>query len=352
MSQTVSDAAAKYAPKPPKAVAQASADIDAMINAQRQPPPAQGQEPGAGQPDKVPLATPQAPGQVPPVQATPPAAPPAPAQEETAEQRARSAEGRLQLAAERERQMLDRLNQLENLVANMRAAGATEPPAPGTTPPAPKPRLVTNEEETEYGKEMLDVVAKRAREEFNPELDGLRMELSMLKTRIDGTSQVLRTTQQQTVYQVLDSQVPTWRTINNSPDFLAWLAAIDPFAGRSRQELLTEAFTRQDANRVLRFFQGFAEATGTPPAQPGSVAATPPATGNPTRPTLEELAAPGGARSAPQSPLPPEKPTYTSAQVAKFMADKRTGKWKGREADADAIERDIFQAQHEGRFLG
>jgi hypothetical protein len=48
--------------------------------------------------------------------------------------------------------------------------------------------------------------------------------------------------------------------------------------------------------------------------------------------------------------LPPDKPVYTTAWIAKFMADKRSGKYRGREADADAIERDIFQAQHEGRI--
>jgi hypothetical protein len=263
------------------------------------------------------------------------------------EQRARSAEGRIEQMAERERMLTERLNQLETTISTLRATGAQEPPA---APPAPKPRLVTPEEENEYGKEMLDVVAKRARDEINPELEAVRLELGNLKNRIDGTTQVLTRSQQLTVYQTLDRDVPNWRDINVSSDFKRWVSEVDPYAGRTRKELLTEAFTRQDANRVLRFFKGFAEAIGTPPVPQGSVAATPPTPGNPTQPTLEELAAPGRARSAPLNPVPPEKPVYTSAFVTKFMADKRTGKWKGREAEADAIERDIYQAQHEGRF--
>jgi hypothetical protein len=48
--------------------------------------------------------------------------------------------------------------------------------------------------------------------------------------------------------------------------------------------------------------------------------------------------------------LPPDKPVYTHAWIAKFMDDKRVGKFRGREAEAEAIERDIYQAQHEGRI--
>jgi hypothetical protein len=48
--------------------------------------------------------------------------------------------------------------------------------------------------------------------------------------------------------------------------------------------------------------------------------------------------------------LPPEKPVYTAAWIARFTADRIAGKYRGREADAEAIERDIWQAQHEGRI--
>jgi hypothetical protein len=49
--------------------------------------------------------------------------------------------------------------------------------------------------------------------------------------------------------------------------------------------------------------------------------------------------------------MPPDKPTYTSAWIAQFSADKRMGKYRGREAEVEAIERDIYQAQHEGRLF-
>ena len=151
--------------------------------------------------------------------------------------------------------------------------------------------------------------------------------------------------------------MPNWLAINRSQEFKDWLQQQDGYAGRSRKEMLLEAFNRHETDRVLRFFKGFlTEATGTPPtsSSPGN-SAPPLANGHQPngngsgRPSLEDFAAPGRARSGPQD-LPPDKPTYTSAWIAKFMADKRTGKYRGREADADAIERDIYQAQHEGRI--
>jgi hypothetical protein len=48
--------------------------------------------------------------------------------------------------------------------------------------------------------------------------------------------------------------------------------------------------------------------------------------------------------------LPPDKPVYTQAQIAKFSDDERRGLWRGRETDAAAIWQDIFRAQHEGRI--
>src|SRR4029453_5355696 len=95
------------------------------------------------------------------------------------------------------------------------------------------------------------------------------------------------------------------------------------------------------------------EATGPPPGNSGPGPSAPPLASNGNgsgRPSLEDFAAPGKARSAPQDNLPPDKPTYTSAWIARFLGDKRTGKYRGREADPDAIERDIYQAQHEGRI--
>lgn len=263
------------------------------------------------------------------------------------EQRARSAEGRLDQALNANQLLARRMGELERDMNLLKLRGA-EP----ETPPVPKakPQYVKPEEINDYGDEFFDVVGRKAREEFVPVVDELSERLKRLESGQQAVGKVVEQTQKRGLYDALRDEVPEWATINHHPAFHNWLSIPDPYSGRQRHEMLKEAFSRHDADRVVNFFRGFlSEATGTPqtrgPAQP-----TPPNGGGTTgRPSLEDFAAPGRARSAPQE-LPPDKPVYTHAWIAKFMADKRTGKYRGREAEADAVERDIYQAQHEGRI--
>ena len=276
--------------------------------------------------------------------------------DQTWEQRYKSLHGRFENTQRSNQQMSERMTQMEQLIASMQARGH-EPERPDAAVPITKPKLVTDQEASDYGEEMLTVVGKRAREEFFPEFEQLAARLKRIESRVDGAAQVIDNSQKMNVYQTLQQQIPDWKTINKSDEFKAWLGRPDDFSGRRRMDMLKEAFDRHEPGRVLAFFRGFlTEATGTPPnnSSPGNSA--PPLANGQTgqgngsgKPSLEDFAAPGRARSAPQE-LPPDKPVYTSAFIAKFMADKRTGKYRGREADADAIERDIYQAQHEGRI--
>ena len=294
---------------------------------------------------------PQAPAEpAAPVTATVPpvAAPPA---EETDAQKLRSAQGRLEQALTINKQMHDRMTQMERALATLQAQGVQQPQEP--PPPPAKPQLVTPEEVADFGEDLLNVVGKRAREEYAPEFEQLASRLKQLEGRVEGTTTVIQRNQQQEMYDTLAGEVSNWRDINRSDDFKAWLQYPDTFSGRRRHDLLMEAFSRHEAGRVVSFFKGFlTEATGTPPTSASPGPSAPPLSGNghaSGKPSLEDFAAPGRARSAPQD-LPPDKPVYSHAWIAKFMADKRTGKYRGREADADAIERDIYQAQHEGRI--
>jgi len=284
---------------------------------------------------------------------TPPSSGQPPAEEDQSwEQRYRSLQGRLENERRSNQQMADRMATLENTIAAMQARGL-EPPPNEPPPPKQKPKYVTEQEAEEYGDELLTVVGKRAREEFVPEFEELAARLKRIEGSVQGVGQIIDKNQTQSVYAALNEHVgQDWRDINRSPQFKAWLSLPDPFSGRRREDMIKEAFDRHESGRVVTFFRGFlSEATGTPSASPSPGTSAPPlANGNGSgKPSLEEFAAPGRARSAPQQ-LPPDKPVYTHAWIAKFMDDKRVGKFRGREAEAEAIERDIYQAQHEGRI--
>jgi hypothetical protein len=268
-----------------------------------------------------------------------------PAAEESWEQRAKSMAGRAEQLAKTNQALSERLQALEKQITTLAVKGTPEP-EPKTYG---KPKLITEEEERDYGQDFFKVVGKRAKEEFAPEFDELADRLRRLEGRIEGVGQVIEKTQVNDVYGTLAGAVPNWRDINRSAEFKAWLDRPDMYSGRKRHDMLLEAFSGHDSSRVVKFFQGFlTEATGPRQNSPGMEPSAPPSNGS-GRPTLEDFAAPGGARSAPQQ-LPPDKPVYTSAWIAKFTQDKLRGVYRGREADAEAIERDIYAAQHEGRI--
>lgn len=284
------------------------------------------------------------PGGAPPPAGSPPQ-PAGDAPQESWEQRARSMAGRLEQANKLNSAMSERLQALEKTVTTLQ----TKPQAEPTPKSYGKPKLVTDEEERDYGSDFLQVVGKRAKEEFAPEFDELADRLRRLEGRVEGVGQVIEKTQVQDIYGTLKDAVPNWRDINRSAEFKSWLAHPDPYSGRKRHDMLTEAFSGHDSGRVVRFFQGFlTEATGLPQGTQASTPSAPQPAGS-GRPTLEDFAAPGRARSGPQQ-LPPDKPMYTTAWIAQFTQDKLRGVYRGREADANAIEQDIWQAQHEGRI--
>lgn len=346
-------------PKLPQQIRDQISAADAIRADMGRDPQEDANEPS--QPPAPPPANPPAP--------PPPPQPPAPAQPslppaaasaasppqegETLEQRYRSTAGRLEQALRLNEQMHERVQFLESQMASMRARGAEPPAPPQPAQPPARPKLVTDEEVQDFGEDLLNVVGKRAREEYAPEFEELAARLRRLEGRVEGASTVIERTQVQEVYHSLDQAVPNWRELNRSDDFKMWLQQPDFLSGRRRHDMLQEAFTGHEAGRVVAFFKGFLSEAASPPQNPQArTPSAPPLPGNGNgsgKPSLESFAAPGRARSAPQE-LPPDKPVYTHAWIAKFMADKRTGKYRGREADAEAIERDIYQAQHEGRI--
>ena len=324
-----------YAPPMPEQLRRQMAEADQIRAGMTQPPsePADQPAPGAPQPE-----------------ATVPTAPPAEGEGQSWEQRFKSQQGRLEQALRNNQALAERLQAMDNQLATLKVKGAEEfKPAP---PPA-KPQLITPQEAEEYGEEFLTVVGKRAKEEYAPEFEQLASRLKRLEGQVEGVGTVIEKTQTKDIYQNLAEAVPNWREVNRSDEFKLWLQQPDGYSGRRRYDMLTEAFSRHEANRVVTFFKGFlTEATGLPQTPQAKDPSAPPLAPNGNgsgKPSLADFAAPGRARSAPQQ-LPPDKPVYTHAWIADFMADKRKGKYRGREADADAIERDIYQAQHEGRI--
>lgn len=298
--------------------------------------------------------------------AEPPVAPAAtpPATEDSAEHRYKVLQGkynaevpRLQ-QANRELQATvrtqgEQIAALNALVATLGGQRAAAPAAPEPTQPV---RLVKDEEEREYGADLLDVVRRAAKEAVLPELDQrIAQKVAPVAQKVDqvagqanAASRHVQQQNQQAVYRMLKEQVPNWNELNESPEFHTWLDQLDPYAGRPRGELLVEAYKSFDGPRVVAFFKGYLNehAAVTPPAP---APATAPAA---TTAKLEELAVPGApkAGAAGAQDGASNKRVWTRAEVTAFYREKQQGKFRLKPDVAKQMEADIFAAQREGRI--
>jgi hypothetical protein len=241
------------------------------------------------------------------------------------------------------REMQQRLQQMEQLIASMTAA---QPPAT----PVTVDKLVTEQEVADYG-ESIDVMRKVTREELGAvtqRITAIETMMRQMQTQVVPQVQAVAHRQQlsaeQQFWADLSGAVPNFRQINDTPDFQSWLLSTDPLTGIVRQTYLDDAQRALDAMRVAAFFRTWLETTGqVNVAQSNST--VPAATSE-----LERQVAPGRSRSGGTPPLNNKAKTYTGADIQKFFSDVRKGVYKGREAERDRIERDIFAAQRENRI--
>lgn len=256
----------------------------------------------------------------------------------------RTMKGRFDKSQKQINALSEQINSLQQVIATMQIQTTSAPPSGEMS----AERFLTDAELNDYGEEFLTVVGKKAREEISPEVKSLKSEIAQLKSQLSGVNGYVSHDAQSRMEQHLDTSVANWRELNYNPDFLAWLALPDSYSGAIRHELLKEAWDRRDASRVANFFKGFLseEAVVAP------VGSEPDRTGSPgSKVPLESLAAPGRAKTAASgNTTPAEKPTFTRAQIAAFYADAASGKFRGREADKERLERQIFEAQRDGRI--
>lgn len=264
------------------------------------------------------------------------------ADDQSWEHKFNSERGRRIKLEEQIRSQGERMLAMENLLQDMQS----RPTAP-TPPPTPQ-QLITDTERNEFGEEMLDVMGRRAKEIVSPELAELRATVQSLEQKLTGTQTTVKRNARAEMLGSLDNNLSTWRQINDMPEFKTWLALPDPYSGAIRHQMLLSAFEQNDTPRVLNFFKGFvSELAATTPA--GDTVNDQPAPPAPAKPSLDSLAAPGRARTPAQVNLPAEKPIITTADVSAFYAAVRRGEYRGREQEQAALERELFEAQREGR---
>lgn len=271
-----------------------------------------------------------------------PAPAPAPEGDESWEHKYKSVHGRYVRAQDQIRTMSEQITGLQNVIATLQSTAA---PAP--IPEFKAESLITPEEAADYGEDFLKVVGKRAREEMAPVIQGYELKIKDLETRLQGVNGAVQQTSHEKLLANLDEKLPNWRQLNTNDAFLDWLRLPDPYSGAIRHDMLKAAYAQGNAHRVAAFFNGFlaeeaavAPVTAEPDASVTKVPKIP----------LQNLAAPGRAKTAASANAPAEKPFFTRPQIAAFYADVAAGKFRGRDAEKNKAEAQIFEAQREGRI--
>jgi hypothetical protein len=266
--------------------------------------------------------------------------------DESWEHKYKSVHGRYTRSQEQIRQMSEQIQGLQNVVATMQATAASAP-STASLPDFSTERLITPEEASDYGEDFLKVVGKKAREELAPVIGAYQQKITELEQRLQGVSGAQAQDSHQKLMSTLDEKLPTWRDLNTNEEFLSWLQLPDAYSGDIRHNMLKAAYAQGNAHRVLAFFNGFlAEEAAVAPAQgePDYSTTTVP------KVPLQNFAAPGRAKTAASANAPAEKLNISRAQVASFYADVAAGRYRGREAEKNKLEAQIFDAQREGRL--
>lgn len=265
--------------------------------------------------------------------------------ENTFEQRYRTLQGMYNADTARLRsenqQLNSRVTQLEQLLSSL----STAPAAASQTETNEK--LVTSKDIEEYG-DSIDVMRRVTKEEVsaaNRRIAELEQMIRQMHTsvvpKVEQVAQRQAMSAEQSFWADLSAVVPQWRDVNADSAFHNWLLEIDPMTGLTRQSYLEDAQRNLDSRRVANIFTAWQGLSGQSVAQSPRPA---PAT------QLEKQVAPGRSRSSGATATDQPK-TYSSTDIRKFFEDVRKGLYKGKEAERDRIERDIFAAQRESRIV-
>ncbi|MGE0677769.1 hypothetical protein [Pseudolabrys sp.] len=252
-----------------------------------------------------------------------------------------SMKGRYDRLEKRVNEVLEHNANLERLLATTKVRQPDEP-----SPTVQAPKLITPEEEQSYGDEFLSVVGKKAQEVFLPEVEQLKKRLEHLQTKMGAVGEYVAQTDRTRMLDKLNERVPNWKELNTNEQFLEWLSLKDTFSGVTRQDLLNQAYEQNETPRVLAFFEGFLAEEAAVAPRHNEPAQEQPA---PTKIPLETFAAPGRAKTA-AAHAPAEKPLITRSEITRFYTDVAAGKYRGRDEEKKRFEKQIFEAEREGRI--
>jgi hypothetical protein len=112
---------------------------------------------------------------------------------------------------------------------------------------------LTQEDEQNYGRELLDVSQRAALHAVVPHLQNLEQQNAELAKRLAVEAR-------RNLDAAVERAIPNYREVDRDPRWHQFLREIDTYTGQPRQALLNIAIADGSASRVIAIFKGFSRA--------------------------------------------------------------------------------------------
>ncbi len=201
--------------------------------------------------------------------------------------------------------------------------------------PAKPVAVVTDADRADFG-DSIAVMERVVAEAIQPLLaDGKRLRaiearLNALAPEVEATAAAQASTHMSVYEASLDKLVPGWRSLRADAAFNTYLTQIHPDIGVSYKELILNAESRGEADRVAHLIKGW---EGWKPASSHPVANEPQAEGAP-KPQPDELlaqVAPSISKTTTSEPVKPDTGEMSAADYEQLRNDISKGKYNGDE---------------------
>lgn len=257
--------------------------------------------------------------------------------------------------------LTDAVRDLRQQLSNVQAEAEMLKAARGKPADAGATGEVSPDEIRQFGPDLHDFIRRTAASVAASQVAEVKQTVeSKLKRTDEVVAHVADTTAKtarEKLLEQLTAAVPGWSEQNTDPAFLQWLEGEDMFSGEKRGKLLTQAYRRNDAQRVIAFFTGFqrenAAASSPPSASAAPAQQEPPAQNAGPQRKLDDFVAPGtpktGSAGAPDGS---GKRVWTRASIAAFYRKRTDLLKRGKPLPPDLVkqEQDLQSAMRDGRI--
>lgn len=249
---------------------------------------------------------------------------------EKAEDRWRSLDGIIRMQNEK----------LDGLRAIIAAGSAQHAPAaePVAAEPPPAPAAFTQNDADQFGADLCEYIDSRVAAVVSPMIATVRADLGGVEAKLQNTSEVVALTQEDRFKSELTEIMPTWESLNEDDDFIAWLNA-NPLYYHGWRKAVTDL----DAVSAAQVMQVYADKLVVDTANSPETL---------RQQELETQLAPPRARAdSPRAAEANQPKQWRLSEIQEFYRSmaKPPAQRPYTQKEADKIERDIAAAHSENR---